>query len=131
MASKDAAPVVDFQQPRAAAAHLINNRMDKPDGTTLTPIAILFEDPKINLLIAGLLNARGFQTRIIEGAADLSADEKVVTEPQYFSQLPRRLKKSCLLIGNREALDGADAITLARPLTEEKIEEAIGEFLKP
>ena len=94
------------------------------------PIAIFFEDRKINMLISGLLNARGVRTRIVTSTADLSVNDKVVTEPQYFPRLSGRTRGRCLLIGNREAVEGANAITLTRPLTEEKIEQAIAEFLR-
>ena len=105
--------------------------MERHPSASVDPleIAVFFEDRKINLLISGLLNARGVRTRIITSTEDLSAMDKVITEPQYFPRLGARSRKHCLLIGNREAVEGANAITLTRPLTEEKIEQAMAEFL--
>ena len=105
--------------------------MDKHQNNAAHPeVAIFFEDQKINMLLSSLLESRGISTRIVTCAEQLDGTSKVVTEPQFFSKLKSRSKQSCLLIGNQDAVEGAEAITLTRPLTESKIEIAISEFLR-
>ena len=82
------------------------------------------------MLISSLLQSRGVRTHIINSIEQLNGYSKLVTEPQFFYRLPKRPPQSCLLIGNQNALEGAEAVTLSRPLTESKIELAINKFLE-
>jgi hypothetical protein len=97
--------------------------------TEIFQVAVLFEEPEITNLFSTLINSHGIKTRIIKSAQELLENERIVTEPQYLAQIPEDRRKNSLLIGNKEALASAPGITLARPLTENKIIQAIHEFL--
>lgn len=99
---------------------------DKPG---VCQVAILFEEPAINAVFAELIQARGYQTRIISPAQPLLENERLITEPQFLSVCPEEKKLSCLLIGNKDAISNLPGIKLARPLTESKIMQAIDQFL--
>ena len=94
-----------------------------------TTVAILFEDPDINEVFAELLLARGLHPIILSSTTDADGLTKIITEPQYFHHLPPAPREHCLVVGNKNALLNCNAICLSRPLTEEKIESAMSEFL--
>ena len=101
----------------------------QPPTDSQSQIAICFQDDTINYLFAGLLESRGIHTTIVETVENLSATTKLITEPLYLGHLSNDSLQHCLVVGNKESLKGLSAITLSRPLTEEKIELAISEFL--
>ncbi len=92
-------------------------------------VSIYFADPTINHLFSELLKARGVRTRIIEDAATLPGSTRIITEPQFFPQIPNALRPTCLVVGNKDAMKGLEVLQLSRPLTEEKIETALATFL--
>lgn len=92
-------------------------------------VAILFEEPAINDLLAELMSARGIKARILAPGEALLAEERLITEPQYLTEVPQTKLESCLVIGNKEALQNSPGIKLARPLTETKILAALDRFL--
>jgi hypothetical protein len=97
-------------------------------------ISICFEEDSINDLFSALLRSRGVKTRIISSfkeidKTDIHSRIKVITEPQFASEIPEDLKHDCLVVGNKESLKGISGITLSRPLTEQKIETAIESLL--
>ena len=93
------------------------------------PISILFEDELVTELFSQLLEAVGEKTQILADLSELNSTSKIVTEPQYFAQIEKSLHDQCLIVGNKEVLKGIPALSLSRPLTEEKIEEALASFL--
>jgi hypothetical protein len=99
-----------------------------PTGST-NQIAICFQDDTINYLFAGLLESRGVHTTIVETVENLSPSTRLITEPLYLGHLSSDSLQHCLVVGNKESLKGLSTVTLSRPLTEEKIENAISEFL--
>ncbi len=105
-----------------------DNNYQAPAGTP-NQIAICFQDDTINYLFAGLLESRGIHTTIVETVENLDATTKLITEPLFLGHLSNDKLQHCLVVGNKESLKGLSAITLSRPLTEEKIELAISEFL--
>ncbi len=92
-------------------------------------VSIYFEETEINLLFSELLRAKGLRTRILSSAEEADGFTKIITEPQYFPDLPAPYKKDCLVVGNKESLKGISGVHLSRPLTEAKIEQALLEFL--
>lgn len=93
-------------------------------------VSICFEDQEINHLFAELLSVRGVRTHILKSIRDFSGETKLVTEPQFFDLLDASHRGKCLLVGNKQALRGLHALSLSRPLTEDKVELALSEFLK-
>lgn len=92
-------------------------------------VAIFFQDAGINELFSALLQSRGERTQVIHSTNELSDISLLITEPQLFEQLPQSYNGKCMLVGNKNALKGLNAICLTRPLTEEKIESAIVQLL--
>jgi len=82
------------------------------------------------MLFSELLEVRGVHTKIAESPQTVPLNTRVITEIQYFSELPKECRMQCLVVGNKDALRGIDALTLSRPLTEEKIESALAAFLQ-
>jgi len=82
----------------------------------------------IGELFSELLKSRGISTRILSRPEEFSELAPHITEPQFFRAAA---SARCLVVGNKETLKGLDAVILSRPLTEEKIEQALSEFLKP
>ena len=100
-----------------------------PYAAPVYHVAVLFEEPEINCLISELISARGIKTRIITDTTDVQENEKLATEPQFLRGLNPDKKATCLVIGNKESLLGLPGIKLTRPLTENKIQQALEEFL--
>lgn len=94
------------------------------------PVCICFEDETINEIFSALLEARGIHTRILSDIQEAGQNSKVITEPQYFPKLDPTCQTKCLLVGNKDRLSGTSALALSRPLTEEKIEQALSQFLR-
>lgn len=99
------------------------------NNTEIFQVAVLFEEPEITNLFSTLIGFHGIKTRVIIPGDSLLENERIVTEPQFIKFIPEDKKSSSLLIGNKEALDEAPGIKLARPLTENKILQAIDKFL--
>lgn len=99
--------------------------------TDFFEVSICFEDPTINLLFSELLEVRGIRTHILAGILDFTGVNKIVTEPQFYPCLDSEQRQRCLIVGNKDALrELKDGIPLSRPLTEDKVEEAISQFLR-
>ena len=92
-------------------------------------VSILFADEVITGLFAELLESRGVKTKILAKADDHNENTRIVTEPQFFGLLDSLSQARCLVVGNKEIVDQIAAIGLTRPLTEQKIESALEEFL--
>ena len=82
------------------------------------------------MLFSELLEVRGVHTQIIASPMTIPLNARIITEVQYFSNLPSECRSQCLVVGNKDSLKGIDALTLSRPLTEEKIESALAAFLQ-
>lgn len=93
-------------------------------------VAIYFAEPTINLLFAELLQSRGVNVRIVESSDELPKATKIITEPQYFPLIAKEKHHQCLVVGNKSALKDIEALSLSRPLTEEKVEDALSQLLK-
>lgn len=91
-----------------------------------TTIYILFEDEDVRLVFSELLQAIGTRTEIITSLEGVPECAAVVTEPCFYQRLLPSQKQKSLIIGNKTALANITTPTLSRPLTEEKIESALG-----
>lgn len=94
------------------------------------PVAIFFQDPTITELFSELIAVRGVPTLSLNSLDRLSPGTKIVTEAGQFPRLSPSYHDKCLIVGNKESLEGLNVLTLSRPLTEEKIETALGQFLR-
>lgn len=92
-------------------------------------VAVCFLDPDVTAIFAALLEARGIPARILESICDFNGDTKIITEPIYFPLIDRDKQDKCLVVGHKEALSKVTAQTLCQPLTEDKIELALINFL--
>jgi hypothetical protein len=93
------------------------------------PVAIFFQDETINEIFSALLEVRGVPTCIIGGLEELDSEARIITEPYFFSRLQESQHDRCLVVGNKDVLQNIKALSLSRPLTEEKVEEALSLFL--
>lgn len=93
------------------------------------PVSIHFAEPFISTLFSELLKARGVATCIVESVEAAAEGSPIITEPQFFPRIPCERRSECLIVGNKDTLRGLDAHLLSRPLTEEKVEAALAEFL--
>jgi hypothetical protein len=105
--------------------------MKNPPANTIDypPIAICFNEPEIAFLFAELVEAHGFQSAIYEDPESTSTATHIITEPNLFDQLPEWAQKNCLVISDKSEERKKAAVTLLRPLEEEKIETAFARFL--
>ena len=103
----------------------------KPENNTdFSTVSILFEDRVITHLFSELLKVRGVETKIISDISQVTGETRIITEPQYFPEIPNELQNKCLIVGDKEAVKELPTASLERPLTEDKIENALLDFLK-
>lgn len=93
-------------------------------------VAVCFRDPSINALFADLLEVRGVKAKTFTEIYDVADAVKIITEPLFIPDLTPSQMRKCLIVGNKDVLGDLSGVTLSRPLTEEKIDEAIAAFLK-
>ena len=104
--------------------------MSYNDQLSLSPdVGILFEDGAISEVFCALLEARGVSAHVLSGTHELPGETAIITEPQFFPLLDQLHRRSCLVVGNKNSLREIPALSLSRPLTEEKVEEALARFL--
>lgn len=98
-------------------------------SAALCTVSICFADPVINHLFSELLEARGVKTAIVPSVGAAPKETKIITEPQFFPSIDAARHSACLVVGNKDALKNLNVLSLSRPLTEEKIETALAQFL--
>lgn len=106
-----------------------NPDLTAKNNTDFSPVCILFSDGVINELFAELLSVRGVDACIVHSMEGVPENARIITEPHFFPEIPPTMRHHCLIVGNREALKGLPTYALSRPLTEEKIETALGQLL--
>lgn len=107
----------------------IEEELPAANKSDYTTVVILIEDRDIAQLFSDLIDALGSRTQIANDVASIPGGSKVVTEPRLFSKLPPEFQVRALVIGDKQSLDGIEAICLERPLTESKIDQALAAFL--
>jgi|GEM_PF-1616180 len=114
------------------AAQTSSPRDQIANASDFPPVCVYFEDETITQLFSDLLEARGIHTQILTDLEQMpnGSETKIITEPQFFQFLDKSSHGKCLIVGNKEALRGIAALSLSRPLTEEKIENALAQFLR-
>lgn len=93
-------------------------------------VSICFADAPIAALFTELFEAHGACASVIEHPAQASMEGLLVTEPQYFSDVPEELLTRTLVIGNNDTVHQFASYSVARPLTIEKVEQAIVRLLQ-
>ena len=83
----------------------------------------------INHLFSELLEARGVKTAIVPTIEAAAKETKIITEPQFFPEVETTRHAACLVVGNKDSLRNLNVLSLSRPLTEDKIETALAQFL--
>ena len=99
------------------------------NATDYSPVSLFFNDDTITHIFSQLLEVHGFKTSILGDIGEYDGSTRIITEPQFFSRIDPAHHRKCLVIGNKESLNGINALSLSRPLTEEKIEHALSRFL--
>lgn len=93
-------------------------------------VFICFQDLEISLVFGSLLRSRGIKVKLLPSPADATPEMRMITEPNYWQSFAPSNRPQCLVVGDKDALLGlTGAVTLSRPLSEEKIEQALAEFL--
>lgn len=95
-------------------------------------VGVYFQEREIAEVFADLVCSMGAEGEVIDDLRTFSQGElqKIVTEPVFFRELPEAFQERCLLVGNKDALRRFPAASLSRPLTEEKVTQALGAFLE-
>ncbi|MBX7137299.1 MAG: hypothetical protein K1X83_04875 [Oligoflexia bacterium] len=92
-------------------------------------VSLCFLDQGVTSIFAALLRARGIPVQVLGSIVELDRDSLVITEPAYYSIIAPTHSGRCLIVGNPEVTEGTSDLTLRRPLTEEKIDEALAALL--
>jgi hypothetical protein len=96
-------------------------------------IGILFSDASITEVFAALLESRGRKVQILQDPKQLSSvprqELQLVTETCYAASLGTQQYKSCLVVGPASSSSTENVISLTQPLTLQKIESALAQFL--
>ena len=95
---------------------------------------VCFHEHLISCLFADLLESRGVPAKIVSGLIEPDQLTRIITEPKYFVTLSPDQQRHCLIVGTPESLApyrGNGTNTLARPLSEEKIDTALAQLLRP
>jgi hypothetical protein len=95
------------------------------------PIVICFRDAEISYLFAELVEAEGYQTRIVSDLASVADETHIILESSLVESLPAHLAHSCLVVGDSATRVPTTAVPLLRPLSEDKIDMAFSRFLPP
>ncbi len=93
-------------------------------------VSVLFSDSDVASIFAELLEAQGAEVSFLSSSAQLTGKTRIVTEPRYFPEISPDQYRHCLIVGNREAVKGLPTLALARPLTEESVEQALAKLMQ-
>lgn len=96
----------------------------------VAPVTVCFSDPDISEVFAELVRSRGVPALIARAISDIRGETRVITEPSLFPTLPASYHAKTLLVGTKESVKELKAKALTKPLTEEKVEEAMDALLR-
>lgn len=90
-------------------------------------IAVYFECPEISYLFSSIASIHGAEPVITDNFSDC---DRVITEAKFYEELPLILRGSnCLLVGEKKTNLPHIALSLTRPLNQNKIEKALNRLL--
>jgi len=95
------------------------------------PVGVFFADGDVASIFAELLEVQGVPVQVLASPGELSQHSRVITEPRYVREIAPDHYRHCLVVGNKECLTGLPTLSLSRPLTAEKVEQALRAFLSP
>lgn len=93
-------------------------------------VGILFRDSDVASIFAEIFEAQGATVCFLTEGDKYQEDTRIVTEPHFLPSIPPSLYARCLVVGHREAVKNLPTLSLARPLTEESVENAIAALLE-
>ena len=103
--------------------------MHNSDSSSRTPVGVFFADGDVASIFAELLEVQGVPVQVLASPGEIAQHTRVITEPRYVKEIsPDNLSHS-LVVGNKECLNGLPTLALSRPLTAEKVEQALRAFL--
>jgi hypothetical protein len=100
--------------------------MRAPSGQ---PIFIQFTHANVADLFSELLHSRGIPTEVLKNEDPAPKTGRLITESRYFEGLSADVQEKCLLVGDRSQVRRLSTLYLDTPLTEAKVERALGVFL--
>ena len=92
---------------------------------------MFFADGDVASIFAELLEVQGVPVQVLASPGELADHNRVITEPRYVKEIAPDNYPRCLVVGNKECLNGLPTLSLSRPLTAEKVEQALRAFLAP
>lgn len=93
------------------------------------PVLVYFDEPEIAHLFAELVEAQGLQAEITDCIGPDDKETRIITESMLFERLPYWAQKNALVVTDTNREVKRAAVTLLRPLDEERIEQAFAKFL--
>ncbi|WKZ57139.1 MAG: hypothetical protein QY326_00325 [Bdellovibrionota bacterium] len=94
-------------------------------------VGIFFHDREIAAVFGALLASRGLSTRVLSSRHDLAKYPAIVTEARYYQYLSPSQRPVSIVVGDSQSLKEIGGITLEQPLTEDKVEAALEQFISP
>lgn len=91
-------------------------------------IFVCFTDPQISEIFAQLMETQTALVERINRLSEYDGVSRIVTETRFAKRLPAQAAQRCLLVGEEQELTAHAGIKLAKPLTEEAVEEALAQF---
>jgi len=91
-------------------------------------IFVCFTDPRITEIFAQLMETQASLVERINRLSDYDGVSRIVTETRFAQRLPAQAIQRCLLVGEEQELVTHPGIKLAKPLTEDAVEEALAQF---
>jgi hypothetical protein len=105
--------------------------MHNRDSANRAPVGVFFADGDVASIFAELLEVQGVPVEVLASPGELAGHTRVITEPRYVKEIAPDNYPHCLVVGNKECLNGLPTLALSRPLTAEKVEQALRAFLAP
>jgi len=95
------------------------------------PVCICFLDDRITGLFAELVAGRGVPVAVVDSFDTLDPEVRIITEPHFLPDVRPDQYGRCLVIGEVRGAPYEEVASLPRPLTEERIEQALDHLLSP
>ena len=102
-----------------------------PNNKDTELVGIFFTDSDVASIFTELLQSQGAPACMLSDPTELRNHTRIITEPRYFPEIRPEHYQKCLIVGNKDCLLSLPLPTLSRPLTEEKVLDALAAFLNP
>jgi hypothetical protein len=91
-------------------------------------VSIIFHDESINRLFSALLSSMHIENRILHNSGEIFGSDVLITERKFYNLVKDVQNMRCLVVGDPLPVN-LNAITLERPLTEQKVVAALNYLL--